>query len=181
MIVLAPFTPNDFQQLIDWIDTEELLIKWSGTLFSFPLTTSSMEWYIRDTNVLNDSDAFVYKAVDTDTGETVGHISLGGLSWKNKSSRISRVLVGDNAAKGKGICQQMTKAALKIGFEELGLHRISLGVYENNKAALNCYLKSGFQIEGVSRDILWYNNEYLSMIEMGILEDEWRAMQLKQS
>ena len=65
----------------------------------------------------------------------------------------------------------MIKAALKIGFEELGLHRISLGVYENNKAALNCYLKSGFQIEGVSRDILWYKNEYLSMIEMGILEE----------
>ncbi len=174
MIKLEPFEQNDFQQLIDWIDTEELLIQWSGSLFSFPLTIKSLEWYIRDTNVLNESDAFVYKALDMDTGDVVGHISLGGLSWKNRSSRISRVLVNP-AATQKGICQQMTKAVVNIGFEELGLHRISLGVYENNKAALNCYLKSGFSIEGVSRDVLWFNNEFLSLVEMAILENEWRV------
>ena len=151
------------------------MIKWSGSLFSFPLANSNLEWYIRNTNVPFESDAFVFKAVDTETGETVGHISLGGLSWKNRSSRISRVLVSP-AATQKGICQQMTKAVLKIGFQELGLHRIGLGVYENNKAALNCYLKSGFNIEGVSRDVLWYNDEFLSMVEMAILEDEWKAL-----
>jgi RimJ/RimL family protein N-acetyltransferase len=175
MIILEPFGPNDFQQLINWIDTEELLIKWSGSLFSFPLTVSSMEWYIQDTNVRNVSDAFVFKAVETETGEVAGHISLGGLSWKNRSSRISRVLVSPDAQQ-KGICQQMAKAVLKIGFEELGLHRIGLGVYENNKAALNCYLKSGFNIEGVARDILWYNGEFLSMVEMSILENDWKAL-----
>ncbi|MBK8611153.1 MAG: GNAT family N-acetyltransferase [Chitinophagaceae bacterium] len=174
MIRLELFDRSDFQQLMNWIETEELMIKWSGSLFSFPLTMESLEWYIDGSNILNQSDAFSYKAIDTDTGAVVGHISLGGLSWKNRSSRISRVLVGDRAYHGKGVCQQMTKAVLKIGFEELGLHRISLGVYENNKAALNCYLKAGFSIEGVARDILWFNNEYLSMIEMGILENEWR-------
>lgn len=175
MIRLEPFERSDFQQLIDWIDTEELLIKWSGSLFSFPLTTESMEWYIQDTNVPGVSDAFVFKALETETGAVVGHISLGGLSWKNRSSRISRVFVSPGALQ-KGICQQMTKAVLKIGFEELGLHRIGLGVYENNKAAINCYLKSGLNIEGVSRDILWHNGEFLSMVEMAMLEDEWKAM-----
>jgi RimJ/RimL family protein N-acetyltransferase len=175
MIRLEPFVQSDFQQLIDWVDSEELLIQWSGSLFSFPLTIRSLEWYIRDTNVLNESDAFVYKAVDTETGNVVGHISLGGLSWKNRSSRISRVLVGPGATK-KGFCQQMTKAVLQIGFEELGLHRISLGVYENNKAALSCYLKSGFSIEGISRDVLWFNDEFLSLVEMAILENEWRTL-----
>jgi len=178
MIKLEPFVQSDFQQLINWIDTEELLIQWSGSLFSFPLTMNSLEWYVANTNIIQESDAFVFKAVDTETGDVVGHISLGGLSWKNRSSRISRVLVGNADRHQKGIGQQMTRAVLKIGFEELGLHRISLGVYENNKPALNCYLKCGFNIEGVSRDILWYNNEYLSMVEMAILEDEWRAMNL---
>jgi len=175
MIKLEPFGPNDFQQLINWIDNEELLIQWCGSLFSFPLTTKSLEWYVKDTNVINESDAFVYKAVDGETGEVVGHISLGGLSWKNRSSRISRVLVSPDALQ-KGICQQMTRAVLKIGFEELALHRIGLGVYDNNKAALNCYLKSGFNIEGVARDVLWFNSEFLSLVEMSILEDEWKGL-----
>lgn len=178
MIKLEPFVPNDFQQLINWIDSEELLMQWCGSLFSFPLTTRSLEWYIRDTNTPNESEAFVYKAVDTETGETVGHISLGGLSWKNRAGRITRVLVSPDALK-RGVCQQMTKAILKIGFEELGLHRIDLGVYETNKSALNCYLKSGLNIEGVSRDVLWFNNEFVSLVEMSMLEDEWRALKLQ--
>ena len=175
MVRLEPFGPNDFQQLINWIDTPELLIKWSGSLFTFPLTTESLNWYIKNTNVPNESDAFVYKAVDMETGEVVGHISLGGLSWKNRSSRISRVLIAPGSQQ-KGFCQQITKAVLKIGFEELGLHRIALGVYENNKSAINCYLKSGFNIEGVARDVLWYDQEFLSMVEMAILEGEWRVL-----
>lgn len=176
MIRLEPFEQSDFQQLIDWIKDEELLIKWSGSLFSFPLTEKSLEWYIQNTNVPHVSEAFVYKAVDTETGNAVGHISLGGLSWKNRSARVTRVLVGHTADQLTGICQQMTRAVLKIGFDELGLHRISLGVYENNKAALQCYLKCGFNIEGVSRDILLYNDVYLSMIEMAILENEWKEL-----
>jgi RimJ/RimL family protein N-acetyltransferase len=176
MIRLEHFEQGDFQQLIDWIKDEELLIKWSGSLFSFPLTMESMEWYIKNTNEPNVSDAFVFKAVDTVTGNVVGHISLGGLSWKNRSARISRVLVGNTNEQLKGICQQMTKAVLKIGFEGLGLHRISLGVYTNNEAAVQCYLKSGFQVEGVSRDILLYNDVFLSMVEMSILEDDWKTL-----
>lgn len=176
MIRLELFEPADFQQLIEWVNTEELLIKWSGTLFSFPLTIASLEWYIEDSNIPQKSDAFTYKAVDTETGETVGHISLGGLSWKNRSARISRVLVGKSTEQRRGICQAMTKAVLKIGFQDLGLHRIGLGVYQNNEAAIQCYQKCGMVVEGISRDILWFNNSYLSMIEMAILEDEWRAL-----
>ncbi len=179
MIILEPFGSSDFDQLINWIDSEELLIKWSGSLFSFPLTIKSLEWYMKDTNVPHQSGAFVYKAVDTESGAVVGHISLGGVSWKNRSSRITRVFV-DPGFQKKGFCQQITKAAMKVGFEELGFHRISLGVYDNNKDALNCYLKTGFNIEGVSRDILWYNNQFFSMIEMAILEDEWRALNVGQ-
>ncbi|MEI9955181.1 MAG: GNAT family N-acetyltransferase [Ferruginibacter sp.] len=85
-----------------WVADEETLMNWSGSLFSFPLTQSSMEWYIEDVNDIKNSTAFIYKAVDAETGETVGHISLGGISKKNKSGRISRVLVAP-AHQGKVI------------------------------------------------------------------------------
>jgi RimJ/RimL family protein N-acetyltransferase len=173
MIILTAFEKSDFDQLIKWIDTEKLLTHWSGSLFRFPLTEKSLEWYIEDTNIIGDSEAFVYKAVDTETGETVGHISLGGISYKNRSGRISRVLVGNTAQRGKGICRDMLKAVLRIGFDELKLHRISLGVYDNNTSAIKCYEKSGFKLEGINRDILKYEDEWWSMLEMSILEEEW--------
>ena len=40
----------------------------------------------------------------------------------------------------------MVEAVLKIGFQQLQLHRIALGVYDTNKAATKCYEKAGFKI-----------------------------------
>lgn len=177
MIRLEYFTKDDFGQLIDWINSEELLINWAGSLFHFPLTEKSMDWYITDTNDVSNSSAFVYKVVDVTSGATVGHISLGNISKKNRSARISRVLIGSGDHKGKGYCKDMVREVLHFGFEELKLHRISLGVYDFNKPAIRCYQSSGFTIEGVSRDILQHNNEWWSLVEMSILENEWRNKQ----
>jgi RimJ/RimL family protein N-acetyltransferase len=177
MIRLEYFSEADFSQLIEWVNSEELLTNWAGSLFSFPLTQESMEWYLSKSNDIKASDVFIYKVVDAGTGEAVGHISLGSISKKNRSGRITRVLIGDDANKGKGYCKGMVKAVLKIGFEELNLHRISLGVYDFNKAAIRCYQSSGFTIEGVSRDILLYEGKWWSLVEMSILEDEWKSIQ----
>jgi RimJ/RimL family protein N-acetyltransferase len=177
MIRLETFKKEDFQQLMDWIDNERLMTNWAGALFSFPLTEDALDWYINDTNDMANSDTFVYKAVETNSGQTVGHISLGSISWKNKSARVSRVLVGNTEKRGRGICQGMMDAILKLAFEGLELHKVTLGVYDYNKSAIRCYEKSGFKIEGVMRDSFRYkDSEYWTLIEMGILEDEWRAL-----
>ncbi len=174
MIQLLPFERSDFALLMEWLQDESMLINWSGSLFSYPLTISSLEWYLKDTNDLQKSDAFVYKVVNTTLGQTIGHISLGGISRKNRSGRISRVLIGHQASKGKGYCRQMIEAVSAIGFDDLKLHRISLGVYNNNTSAIRCYQSAGYSIEGVNRDILWFNNEWLSLVEMSMLEHEWQ-------
>ncbi len=177
MIRLEYFEPADFEQLIKWLDSEELLMNWSGALFSFPITKRSLEWYIEDVNDLKRSDAFLYKAID-ENGNTVGHISLGGLSRKNRSGRISRVLVGPEY-QGKGYCNEMATAILRIGFEDLQLHRIELGVYDFNKAAIACYKKAGMIIEGTNRDSLLFKGQWWSLTEMSMLEDEWKQLHMK--
>jgi len=176
MIRLEPFTPADFSKLQEWVDNPQLLREWSGGMFAFPLSADALHWYIEDSNVPQESDVFIYKAVDSKTGEALGHVSLGNLSERDRSARLTRVLVGETAQRGRGVCTQMLRAVLRIGFEELGLHRISLGVYTFNHAAIRCYHKVGFKKEGTLRDVVRHGDEYWSLIEMGILEDEWRAL-----
>ena len=172
MIKLEYFGKTDFAQLMGWVNSEEALMNWSGSLFSFPLTQESMDWYIEDVNDAANSDVFIYKVVEVETGIIVGHISLGGISKKNRSGRISRVLV-DPAYQGKGYCSQMVKAVLKIAFEDLQLHRVCLGVYDFNEAAIRCYQKAGMVIEGTNRDCLLFNGKWWSLVEMSMLEEEW--------
>ena len=166
-IQLQAFTKNDYELLIRWINEERLMVNWTGSMFSFPLTAADLDWYTEESNDVGKSGVFIYKAVDLVTDKVVGHISLG-------TARVSRVLVGKEAQRGVGICQKMMRGILKIGFEELKLHRISLGVYDFNKAAIRCYERAGFRTEGIARDIFLYENEYWSMVEMSILEDEWK-------
>jgi RimJ/RimL family protein N-acetyltransferase len=176
MIKLEFFTPDDFQLLIDWISDEDLLMNWAGTQFRFPLTKEKLDWYIQDTNNFDESGTLVYKAIDANTGLVVGHISLTAINRRNRSARITRVLVGSTAHRGKGLGEQITKALMQIGFEDIGLHRMSLGVYDFNEPAIRCYKKCGFNVDGILRDISRHGDAYWSLMEMSILENEWKEV-----
>lgn len=173
MIELKYFQRSDFKQLIDWSHSPAFLLQWSGSSFNYPLDGQQLEKYIENANNEN-SEIFVYKVVDLELAETIGHISLGKIDRKNRSARIGRVLIGDKRARGKGIGQQMIKEILKLAFNDLHLHRVSLGVFDFNTSAIACYEKVGFTKEGLLRDTIKNEDEYWSLWEMSILEDEWR-------
>jgi RimJ/RimL family protein N-acetyltransferase len=173
MVELKYFERSDFKQLIDWIDSPEFLLQWGGPGFHYPLNEKLLEKYIEDAN--NDSsETLIYKVVvDKENGDVIGHISLGRIDRENKSARVGKVLVGDKNARGKGIGQLMIKEILKVAFDELQLHRVSLGVFDFNISAIACYENAGFIKEGLHRDSRKNGNEYWSLWEMSILENEW--------
>ncbi len=179
MIQLEFFGEADFNQLTAWITDEHLMTNWAGSLFRFPMNERNLAWYVENSNNLETSDVLIYKVIDTITAESVGHISLGSINRSEGTARISRVLVGSNTLRGRGICQGMMKELLKIGFQDLNLHRIGLGVYHFNEAAIRCYEKAGFSKDGVLRDVKKFGDEYWSLVEMSILKYEWDQMQTK--
>ena len=180
MIKLEYFTSEDFDTLLGWIQDEELLLHWAGTQFRFPLTRKKLDWYIEDTNDFNSSSTLIYKAIESETGKTIGHISLTSINRTNRSARITRVFVA-NPERGRGLAEMMVRELVKTGFEDLHLHRISLGVYDENKPALKCYKNCGFHTDGVLRDIQRYKEGYWSLVEMSILEDEWTEAQISKN
>lgn len=172
MVEFKFFEPSNFTQLINWIDSPEFLLQWGGPNFSFPLTEQQLEKYLKDANKDNSS-TLVYCVIHKETGNVIGHISLGNIDRKNKSARVGKVLVGDKNVRGEGIGQQMMAEILKVAFDELKLHRVSLGVFDFNVSAIACYEKAGLKKEGLLRDARKIGDEYWSLWEMSILEKEW--------
>ncbi|MFO6498876.1 MULTISPECIES: GNAT family N-acetyltransferase [Bacillus] len=172
MVELKYFEYSDFSQLMKWIDSPEFLLQWGGPAFNYPLNDAQLGKYIENANS-DHSETLAYKVIDGDTGDVIGHISLGKIDRKNKSARVGKVLVGDQNARGKGIGQQMIKKILRIAFDELHLHRVSLGVFDFNVSAITCYEKAGFMKEGLLRDSAKNGDEYWSAWEMSILKHEW--------
>ncbi len=169
LIKLEPLKRSDFKQLINWIDSEEFLIQWSGNAFTYPLNDQQLEQYIESTNTL------AFKVIDEESKEVIGHISLGQIDNINRSARIGKVLVGDTKMRGRSIGKHMMKAVLHIAFEELKLHRVTLGVYDFNTSAISCYEKIGFVKEGLLRESKKVGETYWNLWEMSMLEYEWRA------
>jgi len=71
------------------------------------------------------------------------------------------------------------RGVLEIGFDELGLHRIDLLVFDFNRGAIKCYEKAGFIKEGHIREARKNGNEYWSLYQMSILEHEWKTQKFK--
>lgn len=178
MLKLEPFSQADFQQLIDWIPDSSFALQWGGPAFTYPVTVEQLENYLKDANTVNASK-YIFKAVDESNDEVIGHISLGNVDRMNRSARIGKVLIGQSANRGNGYGTQLMLAALTFAFEELKLHKVTLGVFDFNTAAIKCYEKVGFKKEGLLRDARKHENEYWNQIEMGMLENEWKALRIK--
>lgn len=168
VIKLETFKKSDYKQLINWINSEEFLIQWSGNAFTFPLDEQQLEKYIESANTL------AFKVVDEETSDVIGHISLGQIDNINKSARIGKVLVGNTKMRGRSIGKHMMKAVLHIAFDELKLHRVTLGVYDFNTSAISCYEKIGFVKEGLLRESKRVGETYWNLWEMSMLEYEWK-------
>jgi RimJ/RimL family protein N-acetyltransferase len=112
--------------------------------------------------------------VDRASGEVVGEAVLNDWSPEDESCNF-RILIGP-AGQGRGLGTEATRLIVGYGIEELGLHRIDLGVYAFNPRAQRAYEKAGFVTEGVKRDALRWDGEWIDEIMMSVLAPEWKAL-----
>jgi RimJ/RimL family protein N-acetyltransferase len=174
MIELRPFGRADFDRLIEWATSRELVVQWAGLGFTYPLDHAQLDAYL--TVAEEDPETrVIWKAVDAGTGVVVGHIELDRIHRAMRRARLSRVLVAPGL-RGEGVGKAMTLLALRHAFAVLDLHRVDLGAFDFNTAAIRCYESCGFVREGLERDGVRVGDVYWSAVQMSILEGEWRAL-----
>lgn len=78
------------------------------------------------------------------------------------------------AGRDRGLGTEALRLIVGHGFEQLGLHRISLKVFAFNPRARRVYEKAGFVVEGVLRDALRYDRAWVDEIVMSLLAPEWK-------
>jgi RimJ/RimL family protein N-acetyltransferase len=174
-IELEPFTKSDIRTLINWVDSPELLLQCASG-FSYPLDGEQVERHLAHASETlgTTRELRIFKAVDVESHKSVGHIELARINRENGSARVVRVLVGPRELRGRGTGTQMMREILRIGFLELGLHRIDLFVFDFNQNAIACYERVGFRKEGLLRQTLRVGDQYWNVYLMSILEPEWQ-------
>jgi RimJ/RimL family protein N-acetyltransferase len=75
---------------------------------------------------------------------------------------------------GRGHGTEAARRVLAYGFDELGLHRVSVRVLASNIRAIRSYEKCGFQLEGRERETVFLDGDWRDDLIMGLLSREFR-------
>jgi RimJ/RimL family protein N-acetyltransferase len=170
-IALEPFSVHDIDRLMGWIPDASFLLQWAGPTFTWPLTYQQLE---NDIAALKPNGPhMMFKAVNG-AGAVVGHIDVKAIDRNHSNAMLGRILVSPEH-RGQGLGLPLVRAGLHTCFSELKLHRVALRVFAHNTAAITCYQRAGFVIEGLERqtrrapDGTWWD-----AVTMAILDEDWR-------
>lgn len=104
----------------------------------------------------------------------LGDVVLSDIHEGNRSAAFRIALTGPDVF-GKGYGTEATKLILDFAFDVVGLHRVSLEVFDFNPRAQRVYEKCGFVREGVQREALWWDGEPHDVIAMAVLASDPRS------
>ncbi|MEJ5227561.1 UDP-4-amino-4,6-dideoxy-N-acetyl-beta-L-altrosamine N-acetyltransferase [Thermodesulfovibrio sp.] len=103
----------------------------------------------------------------------IGVISIKKLDIKNRNGYLGIYVNPEEKTKNLG--KILGKVLIKLAFEILKLHTLKLEVLENNERAINLYEKLGFKREGLLREFVYKDNNWINVIIMGLTENEYFA------
>ncbi|WP_435748444.1 GNAT family N-acetyltransferase [Microbacterium sp. PMB16] len=142
-----------------------------------PLTLAEVEQRIATTwsrsSFVEEGDAVCLAVEERETGVLVGDVVL---FWRSESDRAGEVgYILDPRSAGRGYATEAVRALLALGFDGLGLHRITARLDERNVSSARVAERLGFRREARLVESEWFKGEWSTTLVFALLEDEWRG------
>jgi RimJ/RimL family protein N-acetyltransferase len=170
-VLLRPVTAADAPGLVELLEDPEVR-RLTGT--HGPVRPGALEratdWYVSSSA---KDDRLDLAVVERATGGYVGEVVLQDLDADNGSCSL-RIALGARAC-GRGLGTDALRLVLGHAFDTVGLHRVELEVHDVNPRARRVYEKVGFVHEGVRRQALHWEGDWIDTHVMSMLAGEWSA------
>lgn len=168
-ISLRALTLGDLPLTLNWHNQPDIVDLYSG--HPFPVNEEmERKWY--EKVLTSNIPTTVFGIMNPYGDKLIGISVLKDIDLLNRVAETA-IYIGDQAERGKGYSLQALNLTLEFGFQKLGLHRIWLKVRCDNAAAYHLYQKSGFREEGILREAIYKNGQYLDVAVMSILSSEF--------
>ena len=106
-----------------------------------------------------------------DLDHHIGNVSVWQTSQQNNVGEVGYWIRSDETGKGYGT--ESAAAVVKIGFDELGFHKVVLRIAVGNLGSERIASKIGFTFEGTLRDEVKVGDEWLDHTVWSMLAPEW--------
>lgn len=172
-LVLRPFVQSDFDAVYDMQSRPELVRFLMWDVMDREGVATFLERRVRQTAIEAEDNAIVLAATIPPSDRPIGEFMLRLTSVPHRQGEIGWLLHSD--AQGHGYATEAARELLRLGFEELGLHRISADADPRNAASLRIMERLGMRREADHVDAYFLKGEWVGETLCAILEDEWRA------
>ena len=170
-IYLRPLERSDLNaRYLSWLNDPEVTRYLETGVF--PSTMQDLERFFE--GVTGSPDQVIMAVIDRKSDEHVGNVKLGPINWVDRRAMFG-ILIGDKNFWGTGIGEEATRLTVEYGFYRLNLNRIGLAAFEEHKAAVRCYEKVGFKLEGCFREEMFREGRYKNRVWMGLLRSEYET------
>lgn len=155
--------PADANIIARWLKSEYQMRQWSADRYPhYPVTAEDMNSYYD--NFIDGKSSIALTMVKD--GDVVGYITLRNSGVDKSEWRLGFVIV-DDAKRGLGFGKTLVGMAVEYTYKNLGATKVSLGVFENNPAAIHCYEAVGFKpVQGENQESYRCLGETWNCIEM---------------
>jgi len=123
------------------------------------------------TGIDDDHDALCLAAFGPDTHEFVGEFVLFMSSRDNRTGETGYII--EPTASGNGYATEGCRGMLRVGFEQVGLHRVIGRIDARNLASARVLEKSGMRREAHFVRNEWLKGEWCDEVVYAMLADEW--------
>lgn len=172
-LILRPFASGDLDALNSFQSRSDVTryLYWSPR--SRAESSAALAKRIHS-STLTQEGQFLAVAVElAETGQLIGDLNLEWLSAERRSGEIGFVFHPDHH--GKGLAAEAATEALRLGFEDLGLHRIIGRCDGRNTASAALMERLGMRKEAHFRENEVVKGVWTDEIVYAMLEDEWKA------
>lgn len=172
-LAMLPFASENAPRLCQALSRDPYELFLTSSQMAFPVTESAFEKYRQEAAASGTHEIFSF--VDKAREDLVGHCELKAISPRHLHGTIANVFVLPER-RGQRLGVEMVRLVLAYAFEKRGLQRVGLAVHTNNSAAISTYLKAGFQIEGLIREVLRFEEKNYSLYQMSVLAREFTGI-----
>ncbi|MEV0612025.1 GNAT family N-acetyltransferase [Nonomuraea sp. NPDC050404] len=175
-LLLRPFTENDFDALYDLQSRPEVTRYLLFDTRDQGQVRQALQDRIRSAALEAEGDNLGLAVVLRATGEVIGEVVLFWRSREHRQGEIGYIFHPGHG--GKGYATEASEEMLRLGFEELGLHRIVGRLNARNTASARVLQRLGMRREAELIHSQLLKGEWADEVVYAMLEDEWRAREL---
>jgi RimJ/RimL family protein N-acetyltransferase len=173
-LVLRPFRMADLDDVWAYQRLPEVGRHMLWAARTLEQSRESVTRMVAENSLEKDGDYLTLAVTVAGADTVVGHVELGLISAEHRQGEIGYVF--HPAYQGKGYATEATREMVRLGFEEMGLHRIVARCSVHNTASAELMKRLGMRQEAHFVECRKVNGEWREELVYAMLRREWVRM-----